>query len=585
MARVKATELTPLKLNTHLKLDGGLSDWKKDTTEFISSIKKWNSSITSMLGRNISYEQLNILSLVGNLLSNDILTVRSIFEKDFSSKMSKDFKATSINPEPLDFLGFFSSPKLEDDTNNERVKRSFKEVLDGVVKTNKNLETYLTSDAIDKYVSQTNPIELEDSGNNKDIISILFYISSQGKVPTNSYLTSLIRILSKVKNFNTATKVNSEGIDALSTIFKLNGAFKSNDFLSILTTEVAPFMSNNSDIWEKTDFIENSTENIIENFFRSRNMRQIIQDKRFSWHIYPQQINITSWGKGNLFSFAKILVFLKYLELYLSLGFSKLFGTSKSSDSEKTKTDSDGYVTVNGKRFFDVKNATPEQIKKYQEQNKKEDKTIDNKSSDNEKTNSNKNSNTVSQSSDKDKTIIRQLQNDIFIANSIIKTGKVPEEIPKLFNDGIVGSETKKLFKEFKENIKTLKDEEKPEGVEQNDNFGEYEKLAAKKIIDSYKEQSSAITGIVSGKPEMKDFLGVEGNDVANNFSEYIIQELINTKNDEVAWKLTNLFKTQFERSPSNEELDRAIQWIQKIKNERGADAWKISDHPQSNLA
>lgn len=592
MARIRSTELTSNKLTQYLfrthSLPNTKYNWNEQIKKYIKNVRNWDSSFMSTSSINTSDENLNLFTLIGNLLFNDVTVSKSFFsDSTFKQNFINKNKSTSQKQNPLDFLGFFSDPYIET-KNTDRIKKILSDIISELNKIEDNLTRFLQPSSVEKYIQKLGTIVLDDiTVDATDPVSAIFELSYINKIPTNTYLTSLIKILtrsqksSNLENISKISEISESDISQIiDKILRLTGIFKNNSIFDILNSQIVPFISNHSSIFDITNFTENSSSNIIKNILNS-NLIENLQNnnKKFSYKTYTNPNNL---GMLCLNTFSLFLTSIKYINFYLQYGYSKLFKSDETVPGNN-KIDSDGYVTVNGKRFFDIKNATPEQIKKYQEStnNTNTNTNTSTGKADSSNTNNITTGTTTTttgsiQSSSQADPVIKQLQNDVYTANYIIKNGKMPDSIPKLLDDGKIGPVTKKLFKEFKETLKTLPDITSKLKNTQTDNFGEYEKEAAKLILDTYKDKSSAVSGIAVNDPKMEDFLGVPGNTVENKFSEYIIKGLVNSKNDELAWKLTNLFKTQFGKPPTDDELKRALDWIQKIKNEKTYDAWVV---------
>lgn len=561
MARVKSTELTSQKLELYLDLDDSLfgDDWEDKLNKFIEHVKKWDPSFLSSINKSSSFKSFNLLEVVGKLLVHDIAVAESLLTDELKKTIINNNKATNKNPKPLDFLGFFSKPKFEESTDSERVKEFLEKIIEGLSNTIESLNKNLTESNLQKYISQVGNVELDGSVNSNDPVSIIFELVKEGSISSESYLTALISLFSKVQNsqnksYNQKHILKQDGVDAFNRFLNIHGQFKNQSLNDILETEVAPFISNETDLWELTNFIENSSKIFLESILDSRIFVEgQNQNKKFSYMIYNKYDRLSTFGQTALSAFSNTVASLHYLKWYFELGYSKLFNEEKQEDVvAKKDTKEDSVETAASIKLDNVEGVE-----------------------DNKKTTADK------------KEKIKQLQNDIYIANYILKNKKIPEEIPSKLNDGIVGPVTKEQFAEFKELVSGNEEIVNSIDVEQTDSFGEFEKTAAKKIIDSYKEQSSAVTGITSNDPKINDFLGIENKSVSSKFSEYIIKDLINTSDEgELRIKLTNLYKTEFGKLPGIDELEKAVKWTNSLKNKKGNDAWKYNkDAQNSNLS
>jgi hypothetical protein len=562
MARVKSTELTSQKLELYLDLDDSLfgDDWEDKLNKFIEHVKKWDLSFLSSINKSSSFKSFNLLEVVGKLLVHDITVAESLLTDELKKTIINNNKATNKNPKPLDFLGFFSKPKFEESTDSERVKEFLEKIIEGLSNTIESLNKNLTESNLQKYISQVGNVELDGSVDSDDPVSIIFELVKEGSISSESYLTALIILFSKVQNsqnksYNQKHILKQDGVNAFNRFLNIHGQFKNQSLNDILETEVAPFISNETDLWELTNFIENSSKIFLESILDSRIFVQgQNQNKKFSYMIYNKYDRLSTFGQTALSAFSNTVASLHYLKWYFELGYSKLFNEEKQEDVavKKDTKEEDSVETAASIKLDNVEGIE-----------------------DNKKTTADK------------KEKIKQLQNDIYIANYILKNKKIPEEIPSKLNDGIVGPVTKEQFAEFKELVSGNEEIVNSIDVEQTDSFGEFEKAVAKKIIDSYKEQSSAVTGITSNDPKINDFLGIENKSVSSKFSEYIIKDLINTSDEgELRIKLTNLYKTEFGKLPGIDELEKAVKWTNSLKNKKGNDAWKYNkDAQNSNLS
>jgi hypothetical protein len=562
MARVKSTELTSQKLELYLDLDDSLfgDDWEDKLNKFIEHVKKWDLSFLSSINKSSSFKSFNLLEVVGKLLVHDITVAESLLTDELKKTIINNNKATNKNPKPLDFLGFFSKPKFEESTDSERVKEFLEKIIEGLSNTIESLNKNLTESNLQKYISQVGNVELDGSVDSDDPVSIIFELVKEGSISSESYLTALISLFSKVQNsqnksYNQKHILKQDGVNAFNRFLNIHGQFKNQSLNDILETEVAPFISNETDLWELTNFIENSSKIFLESILDSRIFVQgQNQNKKFSYMIYNKYDRLSTFGQTALSAFSNTVASLHYLKWYFELGYSKLFNEEKQEDVavKKDTKEEDSVETAASIKLDNVEGIE-----------------------DNKKTTADK------------KEKIKQLQNDIYIANYILKNKKIPEEIPSKLNDGIVGPVTKEQFAEFKELVSGNEEIVNSIDVEQTDSFGEFEKAVAKKIIDSYKEQSSAVTGITSNDPKINDFLGIENKSVSSKFSEYIIKDLINTSDEgELRIKLTNLYKTEFGKLPGIDELEKAVKWTNSLKNKKGNDAWKYNkDAQNSNLS
>lgn len=519
MPKIKASSFTPSQAETILDL----TNWETNTNSFFDKIKSIDPTIIpdkQFDGKNKAsdFEGVNMFELYGGVLRHAHSFVDSIFPKYVEDLIKSPATIKDLNQ--ADFLGFLSSPKLTDGSDENVIKKQLKDLIDMLNSTESKLRNYISESAVKSYVKGMNDVTIDETeiDVNDPINLISKLVKNKEFADKTNYLITIIEL------FGIQFSVNRFIGKQYVFLIKL---FKHDiDIINSLSSNISPFIDNSDSIRNDPDFMSNSINLIFENtnYVEYEKAMELSSTKMpITFEGNNSQIN---FGLNLVNRYALLLFTVKYLSFYLSLGYSKMFNETIETSDPVTK------------------NAIAANVKTS---DTKEKETLDIKT-DSSKPQSNSNIDSI-----------KKIQKDSFKALGILQGNPDFNEVtPKHFSDGVIGVKTKKLFGDIKviiNNNKILNDKIKEEKTK---DFGKFERSAVAYVIANPNDFKS--------DHDFKDFLGISDLNIDTKFKDYIMNDLENTPAKDLSTKVSSLYKAQLGKDPSKAEIETALSWLSTYK-------------------
>lgn len=475
--------------------------------DYFKDIKKTNPLLITSKSAD-PYITENIFKHTGKVLEHINLSIDTLFNNQRKQNY-KSRPATFSDKNTLDFLGFYSKPKIVSEETSSRLKDNIFKIIEDLNKIEMIFKYSLSDTAIETYLGNMEEFTIPKSltlVTEKNPINYLKILINKGYVKRNNFLTAVLGI----DDFN-------------GQIPKITKTFNNSDIISQIELNIVPYLDNETDIRKDASFFSDSTQNFYTWFTNEYN--RIVQMGMFP-------IGIT--GINNYFTgmesfekyyadYGKYLFIVKYLKFYLSIGYDKLFDSKIVFDTNNVSVKTKEQTIESPEPLVD-KIKVPENA--------------------------------------------RELQNKSYRAYEILTKGSISNTIPAEYNDGKIGPRSKKSMKDLKSlivNNSELRDNIKGSPTS---NFGDYELSAIEYILknpdnfDGLKSHQS----IAQDKKE-ESFLGIEGLEISKDMQEYILKDFFNLSSDDLAFKVNDLLQIKLKRKPTDAELSSAISKIKILKD------------------
>lgn len=514
MAKIKIENFTVKELGKPgvMSLDDTFgSTWLEKIKSFENYTKNTNPSLMDMKGLS----ETNALELAGNY----IRYCNSVIDSKFTNIKEEIIKpASQENKNKFDFLGFYGSPKIEEE-NKTVVRDALKTIIIGLSSISKAMNNNISKTAISSYLSNIKEIDTKDVTNLKadqsgNPLDVIFNLSNEGIISTNNYLGAILKI-SYPKDgarFRLEKYISHD-----KKLERLISIFNSNLKVPVLIeTNVISFLNNEA---VKEEFLRDSFKSFI-NAEDDVSVLKFLDKDKFPLNLI-KNLKYSSISYFSLVIYCQMYFTIKYLEYYLTIGFKKLFPGESIKEVDK-----------------EVLNKADKNIKKS----------------------------AIGGIPKQDKEKNKKFQADLWKAFGIIKGNPgFNEPIPDYLADGIIGTKTKKMMNDFIEMVKQNKVVlEKLKSEYKEGEFGEFGNEAIKYILENPVQFKEGI--------DVSNFLGLPDLELDYQFKKYIIKEIVDILIENNKEKLRVILYKKLEnefilnRKPTEEELKNAIDWAEGLR-------------------
>lgn len=517
MYRITADDFTGKGLTNIVSSSDFSSFWRR----YYTNIYKIDPSLI-VSGSKDPFVTENIILHSGAVIRHSISVVDSVFNSELLQKY-KNSPSTMEKNNNLDFLGFFSKPKISMSGVSDKVIESIFYIIENLNSLERLMVNSLSKNAINTYKESLGEIQipknLNSLGSFRDPIQLLCRLLNIKLLKPSNFLFAILTMY----NYNINRSL--DGYKGLSRLFKITKKFtKDQDLLNYISTEISPYLDNDTDIRKDLNFISESIGEFYTNI-RKEYTRLFINTK-VDFNFYKNYSEPGSELTYNVLNNLNMDLFMiKYLKFYFEIGYEKLSGNKLVINKDKV----------------DVK--TGEAAKK--ESSVKSPAVLV-----------------------KSETGTKELQNKAYQAYSILKNNKVADEIPTVYNDGIRGKRTNELLAALKTLIANNNIIKTLDLGEPDSGFGKYEMAAIEYVLANYNKFLNTDQDDVASPGEYSEddeFLGIEGLKLSSGMQDYIIKDLTATEdNNLLRSKIFDLIQFNLNRNATEDEVKNVMSKIRR---------------------